>query len=167
MANLVVIGFDDEHKAEEVRLALLKMQREYLVDLEDAVIAVKKENGKIKLLQVHDMTAAGAITGGLWGTLIGCLFLSPLLGAAVGATAGGISGALTDIGIDDKFMKKVAEQLEPGKSALFVLIRRATPDKVLEELRGHGGTIIQTSLTHEEEQKLQEALSAAKDEAQA
>lgn len=164
MANLIVIGFEDEHRAQEVRLALLKMQREYLVDLEDAVVAVKQKNGKIKLHQIHDLTATGALTGGLWGTLIGCLFLSPLLGAAVGAAAGGISGALTDIGIDDQFMKQVSANLEPGTSALFALIRRATPDKVLDELQGFGGKVLQTSLTHEEEAKLQTALNTAKEQ---
>jgi uncharacterized membrane protein len=164
MANLVVIGFEDQHKAEEVRLALLKMQREYLIDLEDAVVAVKGQDGKIKLHQIYNLTATGAVSGGLWGTLIGCLFLSPFLGAAVGAAAGAVSGALSDIGIDDNFMKEVSEQLAPGHSALFVLVRKATPDKVLEELKGYGGTVLQTSLSHEEEQKLQEALSAAREE---
>lgn len=163
MANLVVIGFDEVHKAEEVRLALFKMQKDYLIDLEDAVVAVKGEDGKVKLHQVHNLTAAGAVSGGFWGTLIGMIFLNPLLGAAAGATAGAISGALTDAGIDDKFMKGLAGSLEPGHSALFVLVRKSTPDKVLEELKGYGGTVLQTSLSHEDETKLQAALDAARD----
>lgn len=162
MANLVVIGFDDQHKAEEVRLALIKMQREYLIDLEDAVVAVKNDDGKVKLHQPVNLTAAGAVSGGFWGTLIGCLFFSPLLGAAAGATAGAVSGALSDIGVNDDFMKKIAGELEPGHSALFVLVRKATPDKVLDELKGYGGTVLQTSLTHEDEAKLQAALNEAK-----
>ena len=162
MANLVVIGFEDQHKAEEVRLALIKMQREYLIDLEDAVVAVKNEDGTIKLHQAVNLTAAGAVSGGFWGTLIGCLFFSPLLGAAAGAAAGAVSGALSDIGVNDDFMKKIAGELEPGHSALFVLVRKATPDKVLDELKGYGGTVLQTSLTHEEEAKLQAALNEAK-----
>ena len=164
MANLIVIGFDDQHKAEEVRLTLLRLQREYLVDLEDAVVAVKQENGKIKLNQAVSLTAAGAVSGGLWGSLIGLLFMSPLLGAAVGAAAGAVSGSLTDIGIDDKFMKDLSEQLQPGHSALFVLVRKATPDKVLQELSGVGGTLLKTSLTHEQESKLQDALSAVREQ---
>jgi uncharacterized membrane protein len=163
MANLVVIGFGDQHKAEEVRLALLKMQEEYLIDLEDAVVAVKKDDGSIKLLQAYNLTAAGAVSGGFWGTLVGCLFLSPLLGAALGAAAGAVSGALSDVGINDDFMKRLSQQLEPGHSALFILVRKATPDKVLEKLRGYGGTVLQTSLTHEKEQQLQAALDAAKE----
>ena len=162
MANLVVIGFEDQHKAEEVRMALIKMQREYLIDLEDAVVAVKNDDGTIKLNQAVNLTAAGAVSGGFWGSLIGCLFLSPLLGAVAGAAAGAVSGALTDIGINNDFMKKIAGEFEPGHSALFVLVRKATPDKVLDELRGYGGTVLQTSLTHEEEAKLQSALNASK-----
>lgn len=164
MANLVVIGFDNVHKAEEVRLALFKMQKDYLIDLEDAVVAVKQQDGKVKLHQVHNLTAAGAVRGGFWGTLIGMLFLNPLLGAAAGATAGAVSGALTDLGINNDFMKELAGQLEPGHSALFVLVRKSTPDKVLEEIRGFGGKVLQTSLSHEDEAKLQAALDAAKGE---
>jgi uncharacterized membrane protein len=162
MSNLVVIGYDGQFKAEEVRLMLLKMQKEYLIDLEDAVVAVKDDKGKMKLHQAVNLTAAGAATGGFWGALIGLIFLNPLLGLAVGATAGAVSGALTDVGIDDKFMKDLAETMLPGNSVLFILVRRATPDKVLEELKGTGGKVLKTSLSHDDEAKLQEALSAAK-----
>ena len=162
MADLVVIEFDDMHKAEELRLKLQKMQRDYLVDLADAVVAVKDEKGKVKLNQIHNLTASGAISGGLWGTLLGVIFLNPLMGMAAGAAAGAISGALTDVGINDQFMKNVASGFNNGSSALFVLVRKVTPDKVLVELEGAGGKILQTSLSHEQETKLQEALSAAK-----
>ncbi len=167
MADLVVIEYEDVHAAEETRLRLQKLQREYLVDLADAVVAVKDENGKVKLNQIHNLTAAGAVSGGFWGTLIGVIFLNPLLGMAAGATAGAISGALTDVGINDDFMKEVASGFNNGGSALFVLVRKATPDKVLEELQGTGGKILQTSLTHEEEAKLQAALDAARSESDA
>lgn len=162
MTNLVVIAFDDMHKAEEMRLKLLKMQKEYLVDLEDAAIAVKDDNGKVKLHQIHNLTASGALSGGFWGALIGLIFLNPLLGMAAGAAAGAVGGALADIGVDDNFMKELATGFKNGSSALFVLVRKATPDKVLEELEGCGGKIIRTSLSHEEEAKLQAALDAAK-----
>ena len=162
MSTLVVIGYDDKFKAEDVRLMLLKMQKDYLIDLEDAVVAVKDENGKVKLHQMYHLTAAGAVSGGFWGTLIGLIFLNPLLGLAVGASAGAVSGALTDVGLDDKFMKSLAETLNNGSSVLFVLVRKATPDKVLEELEGTGGKIIKTSLSHDDESKLQAALNAAK-----
>jgi uncharacterized membrane protein len=161
MSTLVVIGYDDQFKGEEVRLKLWKLQKEYLIDLEDAVVAVKDEKGKVKLHQAVNLTAAGAVSGSFWGSLIGLMFLNPLLGMAVGATTGAVSGALTDVGINDKFMKELAETLTPGSSALFVLVRKATPDKVLEELKGSGGKILKTSLSHDDEAKLQGALSAA------
>jgi uncharacterized membrane protein len=162
MSDLIVVGYNDVFKAEEVRLKLLKMQKEYLVDLEDAVVAVKKDDGKVKLNQMYHLAASGAIGGGFWGMLIGLMFLNPLLGAVVGAGAGATAGALSDVGIDDDFMKKLAETLTPGSSVLFVLIRKMTADKVLDELRGTGGKIMQTSLSHEDEGKLQAALDAAK-----
>jgi uncharacterized membrane protein len=164
MADLIVIEYDDMHKAEEVRLMLQKMQRDYLVDMEDAVVAVKDEKGKVKLNQIHNLTASGAVSGGLWGTLIGVIFLNPLLGMAAGAAAGALGGALTDIGISNDFMKQIASGFNKGSSALFVLVREVTPDKVLAELEGTGGKVLQTSLTHEQESKLQAALDAAKSE---
>jgi uncharacterized membrane protein len=161
MSTLVVIGYDDMFKAEEIRLKLMKMQKDYLVDLEDAVVAVKDDKGKIRLHQAVNLTAAGALGGGFWGTLIGLIFLNPLLGMAVGAAAGAVSGALADVGIDDKFMKDLATAMTPSSSVLFVLVRKATPDKVLEELKGSGGHVLKTSLSHDDEAKLQAALSAA------
>jgi uncharacterized membrane protein len=161
MSTLVVIGYNDRFKAEEVRLKLMKLQKEYLIDMEDAVVVTKDEKGKVKLHQAVNLTAAGAVSGGFWGSLVGLIFLNPLLGLAVGATAGAVSGTLTDVGIDDKFMKELAETLTPGSSALFVLVRKATPDKVLEEIKGTGGKVLRTSLSHDDEAKLQAALSAA------
>lgn len=161
MSTLVVVAYPNEFQAEEVRLRLLKMQQEYLVDLEDAVIAVRKEDGKIKLLQLHNLTGAGAVSGGFWGLLIGLLFMNPLLGAAVGAGAGAISGALADVGINDEFMKQLGQNLKPGGSMLFILFRSITMDKALQELKGTGGTIIQTSLSHEDEQRLRNAMNGA------
>ena len=162
MSTLAVIGYDDEFKAEEVRLTLRKLQKEYLIDLEDAVVAVKDAQGNVKLHQAVNLTAAGAVGGGFWGSLIGLIFLNPLLGAAIGAAAGATSGALTDVGINDNFMKDLAAAMTPGSSALFVLVRKATPDKVLAELQGSGGKVLKTSLSHDDEAKLQAALSAAK-----
>ena len=162
MSTLVVIEYTDMYKAEETRLLLRKMQKDYLIDFEDAVVAVKDKQGKVKLHQAVNLAAAGALGGGFWGALIGLIFLNPLLGLAVGAGAGAVSGALTDVGINDNFMKDLAKGLTPGSSALFVLVRKVTPDKVLEEIRGTGGKILKTSLTHEDEAKLQAALGAAK-----
>jgi uncharacterized membrane protein len=160
MSELIVIGYDNESQAEATRMALLKLQHDYLIDLEDAVVAVKGPDGKVKLNQAIPLTQMGAVGGGFWGALIGMIFLNPLLGAAVGAGAGAMSGALTDVGVNDDFMKDLAAHFKPESSALFVLVRKATPDKVLEELKGLGGKILQTSLSHQDEEKLQAALDA-------
>jgi uncharacterized membrane protein len=164
MANFITIQYDDPYKAHDVRLALVKLQREYLIDLEDAVVAVKDAQGKVKLHQAFNLTAAGAISGGFWGSLIGLLFLSPLLGAVIGASAGAVSGGLSDVGINDTFMKQLAEGLQPNTSVLFVLVRKVTPDKVLADIKHYGGKVLQTSLSHEDQAKLQAALDDAKQE---
>ncbi|HAY27509.1 MAG TPA: hypothetical protein DCY47_08425 [Candidatus Accumulibacter sp.] len=158
MSNLIVVAYDDPCRAKEVRTKLRKLQQDYLLDLEDAVVAVKDDKGKVKLHQMYNLTASGALSGGFWGTLIGLIFMNPLLGLAVGAGAGAVSGALADVGINDDFMKDLAATFKEGSSVLFVLVRKATPDKVLDELQGTGGKLIKTSLTHEEEAKLQAVL---------
>lgn len=162
MSTLVVVAYDNAFQAEEVRLKLRRLQKDYLIDLEDAVVATKDDKGKVKLHQSFNLAGAGALSGGFWGALIGLIFMMPLLGAAVGASAGAVSGALTDLGIDDKFMKELAANMQPGASVLFVLVRESTPDRVLEELTGTGGKILKTSLSHEDEAKLQAALSGTK-----
>lgn len=167
MSTLIVIVYPDELKAEQVRLDFLKMQKEYLVSLEDAVIAVKKPDGKVKLHQMYNLTLGGAMSGGLWGTLIGLIFLNPLLGLVVGAGAGAVAGALSDVGINDDFMKKLAATLTPGSSALFVLVDSAITDKVRAALQGTGGKILQTSLSTADEEKLQKALDEARKQAAA
>jgi uncharacterized membrane protein len=159
MAELVVIAFPNEAKAEEIRRKILAMQKEYLIELGDAVIAVKDNQGHIKLNQLLNTTAAGAVSGAFWGSLIGLIFLMPVVGAAIGAASGALGGKLTDIGINDKWMKDVAAAIQPGTAALFLLIRKVTTDKVLEGLRGEGGTVLQTSLDHTKEAALQEALA--------
>jgi uncharacterized membrane protein len=159
MADLVVIAFPNEAKAEEVRQKLLAMQKEYLIELGDAVIAVKDADGRVKLNQLLNTTTAGAVSGTFWGSLIGLIFLMPLAGAAIGAASGAIGGALTDVGINDRWMKDVAAAIQPGTAALFLLIRRVTADKVLEGLRGEGGTVMRTSLDHTKEAALQAALA--------
>jgi uncharacterized membrane protein len=160
MSDLVVIVYPSEAKAEEIRQRLFDLQKEYLIEITDAVIAVKEQNGKVKLNQLLNTTAAGAVSGTFWGALIGLIFLNPLLGAAIGAGAGALSGALTDYGVNDDFMKQLSESLQPGNAALFVLIRKLTTDKVLEAVKGTGGVVLKTSLDHSKEQALRDALAA-------
>lgn len=160
MSDLVVIVYPSEARAEEIRQKLFDLQKEYLIEISDAVIAVKQDNGKVKLNQLLNTTAAGAVTGTFWGALIGLIFLNPLLGAALGAGAGALSGALTDYGINDAFIKQLSESLQPGNAALFVLIHKMTADKVLEAVKGTGGVVLKTSLDNTKEQALRQALAA-------
>ncbi|PWT99566.1 MAG: hypothetical protein C5B53_05250, partial [Candidatus Melainabacteria bacterium] len=147
MSTLVVVAYDNMDKAQEMRTKLLKLQREYLVDLEDAVVVVRDPKGKVKLHQIISLPGAGALEGGFWGTLIGCLFFAPIFGMAIGAASGTIAGALADVGINDQFMKELGQNLTPGTSALCVLIRQATTDKVLAEIQGTGGKLLKTNLS--------------------
>jgi uncharacterized membrane protein len=161
MSDLLVIAYPTEAKAEEVRSRLLGMQKEYLIELGDAVVAVKQPDGQVKLNQLFSPVAAGAASGALWGTLIGLIVLMPLVGAALGAASGALGGKLTDVGINDDFMRDVAKRLDAGHAALFLLIRKMTTDKVMSELQGSGGTIMRSSFDETKEGALREALAGA------
>ncbi len=166
MSDLVCIVFNGRHTADQVLNDLRSMQKEHLVDLEDSCVVTRDEEGKLQLKQAVDLVRTGALSGGtwgaLWGTLVGILFMNPLagllIGAAAGAGAGALSGALADYGIDDDFIKKMGEQICPDSSALFVLLRKVTLDKVLPDLSRYEGTVLKTSLSNEQEQELREAL---------
>jgi uncharacterized membrane protein len=160
MSNLVAVAYPDEATAKEVLATLARLQTEHSIQLEDAVVVTRRDDGKVKLHQTARTGAVGAAGGALWGGLIGLLFLAPLLGMAVGAATGGAMGALTDVGVDDNFMKDLGTKLEPGKAALIVLVSRSTPDKVLPEISRFGGEVLQSSLSHEAEERLQDALRA-------
>ena len=160
MADLIIIAYPDVATAEAARAKLMELQKEYLIELGDAVVAERQADGAVKLLQLINTTAAGAAGGAMWGTLIGLLFLNPLLGAAAGAGAGALSGYLTDVGIDDKFLKDATQALTPGQAALCVLVRKVTADKVLPAMAHFGGVVLRTNLTSEQETKLRDALKA-------
>lgn len=167
MSDLVVITYPDVTQASKVLDSLKRMVTEHLLDLDDAVYVTKDGKGEVELHQMINMPGVGAARGGasgaLWGTLIGLLFLQPLagaaIGAAVGAGTGALAGKLSDYGIDDKFVKELSAQMTPNSSAIFVLVRRVTVDKVLPEISKYGGTVLRTSLSNEAEQRLQTALS--------
>ena len=156
MSNLIVIGFNNEADAFEMRAALAKLQSQYLIEMEDAVVVTRDAKGKVQLHQAMNLTAVGAASGGFWGMLIGMLFLNPLAGFAIGAGSGALSGKLADLGINDQFMKDLGTTLTEGTSALFVLVRKSTPDKVLEALKPFAGKgrVLQTSLTKDKDEEL-------------
>ena len=166
MSDLIVVSFAGEDTADRALNKLQALQKEYVVELEDAVVAVRDKNGKVHLKQAVNLMAAGAMGGAAWGglmgTLVGLLFLNPLAGfatgLAVGAGAGALSGALADYGIDDDFIRKMAKDFAPGTSALFILARRMNFDKALPELKTFGGKVLKTSLTDIEEERLRHAL---------
>jgi uncharacterized membrane protein len=157
MSNLIVVAYPDEYRAAEVLAALRRLNKEYLIDLDDACYVTKDARGKVKLHQTTSLTGAGAAMGGMWGMLIGLLFFVPFLGLAIGAGLGALSGKLSDYGIDDNFAKQISSTLQPKTSAIFMLVRKSTPDKVVPVIAQYGGTILQTSLPKETEEKLQEA----------
>lgn len=166
MSTLIAIVFKhDENGAEKALNKLRDMQSEYLIDLDDAVIVTRRKDGKVKLTQSVDLTSIGAWDGAFWGLLIGFLFTGPLgmlLTSGIGAGFGALAGYSSDYGIDDEFIKDLSKEVEPCCSALFVLIRQMTEDKVIEKLEGLDGTIIKTSLPKDIEKKLQAALSGHK-----
>jgi uncharacterized membrane protein len=158
MSELVAISYPDRQTAQVVRDILADLERGRLLVLEDAVVVTRDEDGKVRLDQSHNQGRADAGRGALWGGAIGLLFLAPLLGAALGAAAGGVSGSLADIGVDDDFMKELGESLEPPRAALVLLVREASADKVLPEIREYGGRVMRTSLTDEAEAALRAGL---------
>jgi uncharacterized membrane protein len=160
VSNLVAIAYPDRETAEQVRQELAAMTKEHLVRLDDAVVVVRDEDGKVKLDQAMSTTGAGAAGGALWGGLIGLLFLAPLFGMAIGAASGAIAGKVSDVGVNDDFMKELGAKLEPGGAALIALGQTDARDKLVERLSKYGGHVIQTSLSNEEEAQLQAALSA-------
>ena len=139
MSDLLVIEFPSEAKAEGVREMLFAMQKEYLIELGDAVVAVKDDRGRVKLNQLFQPVAQGAVSGMLWGSLIGLLFIMPMAGVAAGAAFGALRSQLADLGINDAFMRQTARTLQSGNAAVFLLIRKMTTDKVLAALHGVGG----------------------------
>ena len=169
MSTLIVLDFDGIRTADEVLNKVRSLQKEHLVDLEDACVVERDSAGKIHIKQAVNLTAIGATSGGtwgaLWGALVGVLFLNPLAGMAVGAIAGAgagaVSGSLNDYGINDNFIRKLGETIPVDSSALFVLVKSVTEDKVLAEIEPYKPRVLKTSLSNEDEAKLKAALSKA------
>jgi uncharacterized membrane protein len=133
MATMVVLTFKDETSAEQMRDKLAGLQKLQLISLSDAAVVVRREDGKVKV---------------------------PWLGLAIGAASGALGGALSDYGVDDKFIKEVGKKIEPGHSALFLLVESWTEDKVMDEIKGFDAEVLQTSLSKEDEAKLKAAFGA-------
>ncbi len=160
MATMTVWKFSDATGAGAAKDALAELQKEGLIRIIDAAIVEwDPSRKKPKTEQLHNLTGAGALTGAFWGWLFGLIFFAPLLGMAVGAAVGALSGSLTDVGIDDDFIRQTRDAITPGTSALFVLSQDAVIDKVVERVPT-GGELIHTNLSSEEEQALREVFAA-------
>jgi len=161
MSNLVVLSFDTETGAEQMRDDLLKMQKEHLIGLDDAAAVPKGQARTVTPKQITSLAGAGALGGAFWGLLFGLIFFVPVFGLVVGAAAGAIAGKYSDVGVDDKFIKEVGNSIQPGNSALFLLVREAVPDKIMDGLKQYKNVkVIKTSLSKEQEDKLRQAFGA-------
>lgn len=160
MTELIVLAFPTTGGAKEALSVLSSLQKQELIKLSDAAAVVRKADGKVKVQQAVDLVGAGALGGAFWGMLIGLIFLVPWLGLAIGAISGAIAGRFSDIGIDDKFIKEVGATIEPGNSALFMMVQRMTEDRVLPELQKFHPTLLRTNLSSEDEEKLKAAFGA-------
>jgi len=166
MTELVCLAFPSRRDADHALDDLERMQKQHLIDLADAVVVTRREDGSVKIKQSVDLVGGGALSGGtwgaLWGGLIGLLFLNPLAGivagGVAGAGAGALAGSLADYGIDDAFIKELGRKISKDSSALFLLVRSAKVERLLEELPDYGATLLRTSLSHEQEAKLKAAL---------
>lgn len=159
MSNLVVLAFDTENGARQTLEEVERLQKQNLIHVEDAAEAVRHESGKVKVKQAVSLAGAGAMGGAFWGMLFGLLFFVPFLGMAVGAATGALFGKAADYGINDDFISEVGNSVQPGNSALFLLVSQAQMDKVVERLKPYGGKLIHTSLSKEEEARLKEAFA--------
>jgi uncharacterized membrane protein len=160
MSELIVLSFQSPTGAQEAQQTIAQLQKQNLIHLDDAATVVREQDGKPKVKQANNLVGEGALGGAFWGMLIGLLFFMPWLGLAAGALGGALGGKFADVGVDDDFIKQVGASIQPGQSALFLLIRDATPDRVIEAMKPHNPTIVHTSLNKEREDKLREAFGA-------
>jgi len=158
MSELIVIGYEDEETANRVLDDLQQLQKDYFVDLEDAAVIVRTRRGKVKVVSTDNSVAAGALGGMFWGTLIGLVFLVPVAGLIYGGLFGAAAGGINRLGIKEDFKKSFSNLIKPGTSGIMAVIRNADPEKVIEELKPFGGTILRTSLSKESEEELMELL---------
>jgi len=161
MSDLVVLALDTEIGAEEMRDELVRLQKEHLITLSDAAVVVRQQDGHVKVKQAVSLVGVGAMGGAFWGLLIGILFWMPWLGMIIGVASGALAGRFSDVGVDDEFIEQVGSTVQPGNSALFLLVEKVTPDKVITDLMKFKNVkVLKTSLSQEQEDKLKAAFAA-------
>ena len=159
MADLIAIGYPDETTAIQAADEAERLAHELIIQPDAIAAIICNKEGKYKVITNHHQVVGGATWGGFWGLLFGMLFFVPFFGLAVGAGMGALFGHVGENAIDKAFQQQVRDYLKPGTSALFMVIEQATPDKAIAALQQYGGTVIRTSLSDEDTQKLQEALT--------
>jgi len=164
MSDMIAIEYNDVPTAKAAREKIIDLQRQGLITVRDAAVVEVNADGKVKVHQAASVTGAATAGGALWGGLIGLLFLAPFLGMAIGAGTGALVGKATDVGVDDTFMKGLASTLQPGSAVLFLLIDQSTVDKVVQEMASSqfGGRMLRSSLSRDAEQRLTDAVEAAR-----
>ena len=158
MADLIAIGYQDETTADLAADEALRLAHELIIQPDAIAVIVRSKDGSYHVHTSHHMVGGGAIWGMFWGFLFGLLFFIPVFGMAVGAGMGALMGKLTKTSIDNEFRDQVRDMLQPGTSALFLMLEKATPDKAIAAMSHYGGTVLKTSLSRDDEKELQEAL---------
>jgi uncharacterized membrane protein len=157
MATLTVWKFPTTRGAAEAEETLERLQKQELIVVQDAAVVYWPEGAKKpKTQQANSLKAAGALGGSFWGLLFGILFFVPFLGMAIGAATGALAGSMSDVGIDDDFIRTVRAEVTPGTSALFILTSGAVLDRVHEAFEGRPMELVKTNLSKEQEAKLRE-----------
>jgi uncharacterized membrane protein len=161
MATLTVWKFPTSLGAEQAEHTLEQLQKQELIKVHDAALVSYPEGAKKpKTRQLNSLTGAGALGGSFWGLLFGLIFFVPLLGMAIGAGMGALAGSMSDVGIDDEFIKTMREEITPGTSALFVMTSDAVLDKVHQAFEGQPMSLVQTNLSADQENKLREVFGS-------
>lgn len=166
MADLIAIGYDDEETAHEAAEEVYRLARDLVIEPEAVAVIVRDRNGKYKVTTNHHPVAEGTAWGMLWGALFGLLFFVPFIGWAVGGLFGALFGVLEKVGVDKSFQQEVRDMVQPGTSALFLIVDKVTPDKAIEALSKFGGRVLKTSLSKDAEQEIQAALAGGAPQAQ-
>ena len=158
MADLIAIGYPDETTALAAMDEVGRLEQDLVIQPDAVAAIVRNREGKLRVTTNHHAVGAGATWGMFWGMLFGMLFFVPFLGMAVGAGMGALMGKVTKNAVDKQFQDQVREMLQPGTSALFMVVEKVTPDKAVEALSKYGGTVLKSSLSNDAQQQLQEEL---------
>lgn len=161
MADLIAIGYDDEETAQKAAEEVYRLANDLVIEPEAVAVIVRDKNGKYKVTTNHHAVAEGVTWGMFWGVLFGLLFFVPVFGLVIGGVFGTLFGLIEKIGVDKQFQRQVRDMVQPGTSALFLVVDKVTPDKAIEALSKFGGKVLKSSLSNDAEQQLEEALAGA------